>query len=461
MAKKIQLSIPKPCHENWDNMSPVEQGKFCGSCQKQVVDFSNMSDRQVAEFFKKPSTGSVCGRFMTDQLDREMEIPKKRIPWFKYFFQIALPAFLISMKASAQQTKGKVKINTVSKDTTPVNIRPKMGMVAPVCRPQLMGDVSIERPALSGILQLKIVDAKGNIIPYASIETGVIGKGGAADKNGVFNLDKSILKVNGNIFVSAGGYERKEVSVKTFSHLTGTFTVTLQEKGWLNELVVIGVQTNAPKHLTGGVTAVTAEQLEMYTTIKGKVVDEFNNPIPFASVFIKGTTTGVAADEKGLFRIKPPNDGITLVGSAVGFSTTEILVAKNSYTDTTIIRLTSYKEMMVGELVIVRPNKKASKTIPLIPDNSANKAAPAFKIFPNPVDAGTNLSIEWKQTEEGYYTLQLLSELGQSVYQQEIWIDAEAKLLSIDVPQVTSGNYFLVFTNKKTGKKFTEKLIIQ
>jgi hypothetical protein len=80
MSKNIQLTIPKPCHENWDAMTPVEKGRFCGSCQKQVVDFSTMSDRQIAEFFKKPSTGSVCGRFMSDQLDRDIELPKKEFP---------------------------------------------------------------------------------------------------------------------------------------------------------------------------------------------------------------------------------------------------------------------------------------------------------------------------------------------------------------------------------------------
>src|SRR6185436_3832810 len=105
MRKKIQLSIPTPCHENWDAMTPVEKGRFCGSCQKQVVDFSTMSDRQVAEFFKKPSTGSVCGRFMSDQLGRIIEIPKKRIPWLKYFFQFAVPAFLVSLKSSAQHRR--------------------------------------------------------------------------------------------------------------------------------------------------------------------------------------------------------------------------------------------------------------------------------------------------------------------------------------------------------------------
>src|SRR5688500_5230736 len=202
MSKKIQLSIPKPCHENWDAMTPVEKGKFCGSCQKQVVDFSNMSDRQVAEFFKKPSIGSVCGRFMTDQLEREIEIPKKRIPWFKYFFQFALPAFLVYMNASSAIAQGKIKLTTITKDTQ-APMRPTMGLVAPRDwdRPT-KGEIEVIK--LSGTLQLKVVDDKGNPIPYASIETGVIGKGGAANKDGLFSLDKSILDINGKIFVSSG-----------------------------------------------------------------------------------------------------------------------------------------------------------------------------------------------------------------------------------------------------------------
>src|SRR5215211_7593598 len=102
MGKHLQLSVPTPCHENWDKMNPVEKGRFCDSCQKKVIDFSHMSDREVATFFKKPSTGSVCGRFMPDQLDRAFEIPRKRIPWLKYFFQITVPLFLANFKSKAQ-----------------------------------------------------------------------------------------------------------------------------------------------------------------------------------------------------------------------------------------------------------------------------------------------------------------------------------------------------------------------
>jgi hypothetical protein len=107
MAKKLQLKVPTPCHENWDNMTKTEKGRFCASCQKQVIDFSNKSDREIAMFFKKPSTGSVCGRFMEDQLNRDIAIPKKRIPWLKYFFQFLIPAFFISYRVAAQ---GKVKV---------------------------------------------------------------------------------------------------------------------------------------------------------------------------------------------------------------------------------------------------------------------------------------------------------------------------------------------------------------
>ena len=107
MSKKIQLQIPDPCHENWAEMTSIERGRFCNSCQKKVVDFTNMSDREIAIFFNKPSTGSVCGRFMQDQLDRDIEIPRKRIPWVKYFFQLALPAFLASCGV---RTQGKIRV---------------------------------------------------------------------------------------------------------------------------------------------------------------------------------------------------------------------------------------------------------------------------------------------------------------------------------------------------------------
>jgi hypothetical protein len=95
---KFYITVPKPCHENWEGMTPAEQGRFCGSCQKTVIDFTNMSDRELVAYFKKPAE-SMCGRFYPDQLDREVAIPKKRIPWLKYFFTVTWPAFMLFLKS--------------------------------------------------------------------------------------------------------------------------------------------------------------------------------------------------------------------------------------------------------------------------------------------------------------------------------------------------------------------------
>ncbi len=65
----MKININKPCHEKWDGMTPNQQGAFCKSCTKDVVDFSKMGITQIKLFFSKnDSTQKVCGRFKETQL---------------------------------------------------------------------------------------------------------------------------------------------------------------------------------------------------------------------------------------------------------------------------------------------------------------------------------------------------------------------------------------------------------
>lgn len=67
-----KISIPKPCHEDWNAMLPEAQGKHCLSCSKTVIDFSTWEPEDILTYLQKRNTERVCGRFDTRQVAIEM-----------------------------------------------------------------------------------------------------------------------------------------------------------------------------------------------------------------------------------------------------------------------------------------------------------------------------------------------------------------------------------------------------
>jgi hypothetical protein len=102
MSKAVQIYISQPCHENWYNMTPNEQGRFCDACQKTVVDFSAMSDKELLEYVANVSGYNACGRFSSHQLNREIKTAEniRRFSW-AYVWNILLATFMIT-EADAQ-----------------------------------------------------------------------------------------------------------------------------------------------------------------------------------------------------------------------------------------------------------------------------------------------------------------------------------------------------------------------
>jgi hypothetical protein len=72
------LSIPEPCHEDWSKMTEVDKGRFCNACQKEVTDFTVLTDREILLYFKKAGTAPVCGHARADQLNRPFYLPATR-----------------------------------------------------------------------------------------------------------------------------------------------------------------------------------------------------------------------------------------------------------------------------------------------------------------------------------------------------------------------------------------------
>jgi hypothetical protein len=224
MAKKIQLQIPKPCHENWNEMTPYDQGRFCNSCQKNVVDFTGMSDSQLVAFFKKPTTGSVCGRFMNDQLEREILIPRKRLPWMKYFFQISIPIFLANMKSQSQDkliSKGDTVLTTCTK---PSDTKIVLGQSV---IPQKVKNISG-----------RVVDEIGEGLPYATVMIKGTRNGVACDNKGNFKIGVTSVNRNVILVVSCIGFnsfektvditktDKEEIVLSASAALSGEIVVT-------------------------------------------------------------------------------------------------------------------------------------------------------------------------------------------------------------------------------------------
>ena len=63
----FQLTIPKPCQENWEEMTPTQGGNFCGSCQKTVIDFTRFTNSEILLYFNENQGKAVCGRLREDQ----------------------------------------------------------------------------------------------------------------------------------------------------------------------------------------------------------------------------------------------------------------------------------------------------------------------------------------------------------------------------------------------------------
>ncbi|CAD0000768.1 hypothetical protein [Flavobacterium chungangense] len=65
-----KISIPKPCNENWNSMSPDKNGRFCSSCNKTVIDFTKMNNPEIQKYFTENSGEErICGHFKLNQIE--------------------------------------------------------------------------------------------------------------------------------------------------------------------------------------------------------------------------------------------------------------------------------------------------------------------------------------------------------------------------------------------------------
>ena len=276
----IKLSIAEPCHENWNAMLPEDKGRFCLSCQKTVVDFTAMNDRQVFDYFKNYQ-GNTCGQFSTDQLNRELTKPNtSSIGRWKYFWQILLPAVFAFQKLEAQPNlRGKVAATPVCKPIKENPERIRMGAVA---------SMPVKTPVYS--INGSIINAKKDPVPFASISCSN-GKYAVADSLGHFKI---LLADKASLTISGVGYTTQNFTIDSLqtNNITGlkiekdgivieTAIILNHAETKLDEVVVVGYGHTVDRFITGG-TVSTITRRTIFSRQKTILPD---NTLPQLKIF--------------------------------------------------------------------------------------------------------------------------------------------------------------------------------
>lgn len=98
MERNYKITIPEPCHENWDKMKPKDNGRFCLSCSKTVVDFTAMLPDEIQHFFIQNHDNKICGRFKNEQLESIIiQIPSRILYTQTQYHKMFLLALFIAM----------------------------------------------------------------------------------------------------------------------------------------------------------------------------------------------------------------------------------------------------------------------------------------------------------------------------------------------------------------------------
>ena len=129
----LKITIPTPCHEDWNKMTLDETGRHCSACAKSVIDFTGMSDEEVKYFFlNKKEEEKICGRLKLTQLHRiVIELPQNifsmQIPLWKKFLAACLVVFSTTLFSCETKVKGDMVVPAVK--TEKVNPKEERGYV--------------------------------------------------------------------------------------------------------------------------------------------------------------------------------------------------------------------------------------------------------------------------------------------------------------------------------------------
>lgn len=324
MSKKIiQLSIPKPCSEKWNEMTQTEKGRFCSFCERNLIDFTHFSDDELLRFVKN-NNQKICGRFSKNQLDRKIEstsISENKIIQYSKVAGFVLHSFLAFNCNSQNNVESKTEIN---------------------------------KTTLTNEYLLEIVNKNsGEPIPFHPVKVkNELSE--TTDINGLVKIStKEVLPVL-DLELNETGYIEKEINLKNINQTNGRYLIELEEIPIDSNTVIISTGVPSYLKLEAKIIRIQKDSLYEYSFI---VVDSItNDPIPAIYLEYKGETKAVSdIDGKILVKVFDSLPLFQIVDKTGNYTSKEIDMKFQSKTNELVISLNSVfenVEMIVGTFYV-------------------------------------------------------------------------------------------------------------
>lgn len=224
MKNSFTLSIPEPCHESWNEMTPQEKGRYCNVCAKTVVDFTRKTDREIGKIMK--SEGTICGRFKKTQLERPISLPRKRDALLEMIPPLYAASLLLPIAVMSTQAIKAQEAHTTLTEQTPSTTKPQE---------QLQGRISVDLNTPNTKIIKGVISDDNGPLPGAVIMIKGKNTGTRSDFDGNFEIE---VNNNDTLVFSFIGYTSK---TKKVSEITSeSININLHGDMIMGELIVMG-----------------------------------------------------------------------------------------------------------------------------------------------------------------------------------------------------------------------------
>lgn len=231
---KYKLNIEKPCEQSWEKMKPTEGGRYCLHCSKNVIDFTNLSDKEIIKIITQ-SSGRMCGQLTADQLNRAILYRKEKATP-PVFSEIAASFLLIGLTLQGNSF-ASTKIN------------PSIAEYPSVMEKEQTKTKKIVSDTNKITVKGRVLDAKtGESLPGTTILSGDYSPTNpcvtATDIQGCFTLkvpsgeSKIALIVSAvgyftqKIYLNVDGLTEQEILLKPDERVMGEMVITVYKAKW-------------------------------------------------------------------------------------------------------------------------------------------------------------------------------------------------------------------------------------